>query len=121
MDLKISCVPSTLIAQYSPLSVPSDGVYLFKVKYQQLKPGDLLLKAERTNRNDCPKQCCLPHIEGDCPVKYLEVKLDAGDSVQLQLINQLSTDPAGSEFLIQEVRAYQEKNPLWDVNRVFGD
>jgi hypothetical protein len=117
MDLKISCVPSTLIAQYSPLSVPTDGVYLFKVKYQQLKPGDLLLKAERTNRNDCPKQCCLPHIEGDCPVKYLEVKLDAGDSVQLQLINQLSTDPAGSEFLIQDLQAYREKNALWEMMR----
>ena len=45
----------------------------------------------------------------------LEVKLNAGDSIQLQMINQLSTDPAGSEFLIQGIQAYRERNPLWEV------
>jgi len=55
-------------------------------------------------------------MEGDCPVKFLEVKLNAGDSIQLQMVNQLSTDPAGSEFLIQGIQAYREKNPLWEVD-----
>ena len=109
-------MPSAVVAEYPLLRVPTSGVYLFKVKYQQLKPGDLILKAVRGDGKGPPKQCCLPHMEGDCPVKFLEVKLNAGDSIQLQMVNQLSTDPAGSEFLIQGIQAYREKNPLWEVD-----
>jgi len=115
VELQISPVPSAVVAEYPLLRVPSSGVYLFKVKYQQLRPGDLILKAVRKDGKGPPKQCCLPQMEGDCPVKLLEVKLNAGDSVQLQMINQLSTDPAGSEFLIQGIQAYRERNPLWEV------
>jgi hypothetical protein len=113
--LHVSSVPGASVAEYPPLSASTSGVYLFKVKYQQPRPGDLVLKAVQTDGKDLPKQYCLTQVEGDCSVKFLEVKLKSGDTIQLQLVNQLSSDPAGSEFLIQEIGAYREKNPLRDV------
>jgi hypothetical protein len=121
VELQISPVPFAPVAEYPRLSVPTSGVYLFKVKYQQLKPGDLILKTAESDGKNPPKQCCLAHMEGNCPVKFLEVKLNAGDSIQLQLINQLSTDPAGSQFLIQEIQVFRERNPLWEVARDHDD
>jgi hypothetical protein len=114
-DESIDRLPPNSLAVYSPLMVSTPGVYLFKVKYRQLRPGDLVLRAVSGDGKDFPRQSCLSRMEGDCPVKYLEVKLDAEEAVQLQLINQISTDPAGSEFLIEEIQVFREKNPLWEV------
>lgn len=107
----------SLVASYPPLGVPTPGVYLFKVKFQQRGSGDLVLKAVRSERKEPLKQRCLPQREGDSSVKYLELILESGNLIELEFSNQLSMEHAGCEFLIQEVQAYREKNPLWDLVR----
>jgi len=121
IHLKLSSGNSGELATYPPLTVPESGIYLFKVKYRQVGLADLSLKAVRPDGKDPPKQCCLPQMEGDCLVKFLEIKLNADDAIQIQLINQLSADPAGSEFLIQEIQAFREKSPLWRLVREGDD
>jgi hypothetical protein len=114
---KLSPEQTGVLGTYPLPRVPESGIYLLKVKYRQIGMADLVVKAVRLDGKDSPKQCCLPQMEGDCLVKFLEVKLNAGDSIQIQLINQLSTDSTGHEFIIQEIQAYREKNPLWELIR----
>jgi hypothetical protein len=102
-------------ATYSPMIPSEDGVYLFQMRYHRLA-GELTLHVDSPRKKDLLQRTFLT-VQGDSLVQSVEVKLKAGESFQLRLANQAPPGYWASEFLIQEMRAYREKYPLWELIR----
>jgi hypothetical protein len=103
-----------IIARSNPLVVEEDGAYLVKIKYRQTGLVDLSVKAISTGVSPVPHQQCLPRLEDDLPVRFLELRLKAGEPIQVQLVNQYPPGPEGGEIEIQEIQAYRERFPHRD-------
>ena len=115
LNLKVLPGQSGNAATYPPLILSEDGVYLFQIRYQGLA-GELTLDVDSPRKKDLLRRTFLT-VQGDSLVQSVEVKLKAGESFQLRLANQAPPGYWASEFLIQEMRAYREKYPLWELTR----
>src|SRR5207249_11877671 len=115
LNLKVLPGQSGNAAKYPPLILSEDGVYLFQIRYQGLA-GELTLDVDSPRKKDLMQRTFLT-VQGDSLVQSVEVKLKAGESFQLRLVNQAPPGYRASEFLIQEMRAYREKYPLWELTR----
>jgi hypothetical protein len=101
------------VAAYPALTVHEEGIYLVKVRYCQAGSSDLQLKAVRAGGKEV-RQRCFPSQEGGSSVRFLEMKLRAKESFQLQLLNPLPGGSSGDEVVVEEMQIYREKFPLWD-------
>jgi hypothetical protein len=117
LHLRIPFGQTGPIATYSPLVVRKAGYYLLKVKYRQSGSLDLVMQAGPAGDFPASKQQCLPYVEDDLPVRFLEVRLNAGEPLHFQLVNQAPPGNDGAEIVIQEIHAYREKYPLWKLSQ----
>jgi len=115
LNLKVLPGQSGNAATYSPIIPSEDGVYLFQMRYRRLA-GELSLHVDGSRKKELLQRTFLT-VQGDGLVQSVEVKLKAGESFQLRLANQAPPGYWASEFLIQEMRAYREKYPLWESIR----